>query len=213
MTFYVQGLNGHEVMPLLRLFDTRSVKKTPALDPGHRVGNTMDRHENDIEQNSQAGIAIHSYLEMEQVHSESPALIAEQVMTSPVVSCESNDSVIDVMNVFRSRHIRHLPVVTNEGVVEGIISDRDILRYLSGFTEDYKHLASSAKANDRIRRLMTTRVLTASIDTDVRYIARLFVEQRVGAMPIVIERKLKGIITRSDLLAAIMRNFVLELWA
>jgi len=56
-------------------------------------------------------------------------------------------------------------------------------------------------------------VLTASRDTDVRYIARLFVEQRVGALPIVSDGELQGIIAHGDVLSAVMRHFVLELWA
>ncbi|MFV2031347.1 MAG: CBS domain-containing protein [Gammaproteobacteria bacterium] len=60
---------------------------------------------------------------------------------------------------------------------------------------------------------MKSPVLTASEDTDVRYIARLFVEQRIGALPIVADGELKGIVTRSDVLSAVMRHFVLQLWA
>lgn len=60
---------------------------------------------------------------------------------------------------------------------------------------------------------MAPQVLTASIDTDVRHIARLFVEQHIGAMPIVKEEKLKGMITRSDVLGTVMRHYALELSA
>jgi len=45
---------------------------------------------------------------------------------------------------------------------------------------------------------MKTHLLTASADTDVCYIARLFVEQHIGAMLIVKEGYLVGIITRND---------------
>lgn len=212
MTFYVQGLSGHEVMPLTHLFDQGLVEKTRRIDAENRIDPARKRTD-ETQDHRQAGIALQVYHEIDQFQPEEPVLFAEQVMTSPVISSGSHDSIADAIKLFRSQHIRHLPIVTNKGVVEGIISDRDILRYLSGVTEDYKQFISSAKPNDQIRGLMRTRVLTASTDTDVRYIARLFVEQRVGAMPIVVEGNLKGIITRSDLLAAVMRHFILELWA
>lgn len=61
---------------------------------------------------------------------------------------------------------------------------------------------------------MTSNVLSASSDTDVRYIARLFVENRIGAMPVVLKNgNLAGIITRSNILDAVMRHFNMELWA
>lgn len=61
--------------------------------------------------------------------------------------------------------------------------------------------------------MMKGRVLAASLDADIRYIARLFVEQGIGAMLIVSDAYLKGIITRRDVLSAVMRYYTIELWA
>ncbi|MFV1984260.1 MAG: HPP family protein [Thiohalomonadales bacterium] len=209
MTFYVQGLNSHEVMPLMQLFKQRYVEKTQKISPDHPVA--AEPHE-DTPQSRQSGIAMQSYHAIEQLPQGNPVLLASQVMTSPVITIKSNESIDAALTLFQTHQLRHIPVISDAGVVQGIISDRDILRHLSGVTEDYKQQKSFARINDHINQLMTSRVLTASIDTDVRYIARLFVEQRVGAMPIVVEGKLTGILTRSDLLSAIMRHFIIELW-
>ncbi len=211
MTFYVQGLSGHEVMPLTHLFDQGMVEKTHSIDAENRIDPTRHQSGNNQDQ-KQAGVAMQSYQEIDHLPADSLVLSASQIMTSPVVSFRSHDSITDAMKLFHTRQLRHIPVVSNEGTVEGIVSDRDILRHLSGVTEDFKQHMSSARADDQIRQLMRTQVLTASTDTDVRYIARLFVERRVGAMPIVVEGNLTGIITRSDILGAVMRHFVLELW-
>lgn len=211
MTFYVHGLSGHEVMPLVRLFDQRAVEKTHAIAPGHRV-DTMEHHNDDVQKKQHSGVAVQSYQEIDQLPQSSPVLLANQIMTSPVVTLKSQDSIADAMGLFKTRQLRHIPVVTDNGVVEGILSDRDILRHMSGVTEGYEQHMPSARTNDRVGQLMKTQVLTASADTDVRYIARLFVEQRVGAMPIVIDGNLVGMITRSDVLGAVMRHFILELW-
>lgn len=56
------------------------------------------------------------------------------------------------------------------------------MRRLGGFTEDFHQLAPH-RADDSIVQLMQPRVLAASRNTDVCHIARLFVEQHVGAMP------------------------------
>lgn len=60
---------------------------------------------------------------------------------------------------------------------------------------------------------MTPRVLTASVDIGVRCIARLFVEQHIGAMPVVEAGQLKGMIIRSDVPGAVMGHYTVELWA
>jgi acetoin utilization protein AcuB len=207
MTFYVQGLNSHEVMPLMQLFKPRNVKKTEKVRSDHRVENHEERR-----QSRESGIAMQSYHAIDGLHQDTQILLANQVMTSPVITIKSNDSIDDSLKLFQTHQLRHIPVINDAGVVQGIISDRDILRHLAGITKNYKQEKHLVRTNDPVSKLMTTEVLTASIDTDVRFIARLFVEQRVGAMPIVVDGKLKGIITRSDLLGAIMRHFILELW-
>tara|TARA_R110002074_G_scaffold317274_1_gene487753 strand:+ start:40 stop:330 length:291 start_codon:yes stop_codon:yes gene_type:complete len=94
----------------------------------------------------------------------------------------------------------------------GIVSERDVLRCLAGVT-DKNRSGEKYLLSDEIKRIMKGRVLAASLDTDIRYIARLFVEQGIGAMPIVSDACLKGIITRRDVLSAVMRYYTIELWA
>lgn len=211
MTFYVQGLNSHEVMPLTYLFNQGAVEKTHGIVAKSRI-DSAKHQDDDARHNPQTGIAMQSYQEVDQLQQSSPVLFASQVMRAPVISFKSTGLISEALKLFQTHQIRHIPVVTDSGIVEGIVSDRDILRYLSGVSENYEQHASSARGNDTISRLMKTQVLTASADTDVRYIARLFVERRVGAMPIVTDGSLAGIITRSDILSAVMRHFVLELW-
>jgi acetoin utilization protein AcuB len=133
-------------------------------------------------------------------------------MTRPVTALQLQSRISTALEIFQTRQFRHLPVITNDNRLAGIVSDRDVMRYLGGFTRDY-HQESPHNANEHIEKIMQPRVLAASPNTDVRYIARLFVEQHVGAMPIVLDGALTGIVTRSDILSAVMRHFVLELWA
>ena len=127
--------------------------------------------------------------------------------------CSSDLAINEAIKLFQAKQFRHVPVLSTEGAVAGMISERDILRYLGGVTESYEQRKTQGIPSQRVTQLMQSRVLTASADTDVRYIARLFVDRRVGAMPIVTAGKLVGIITRSDILRAVMRHFELELWA
>jgi len=212
MTFYIQGLNGHEVMPLTHLFDERSIEKTQNIDTQNRVNPTKHRLDEQHLRRG-AGDALNSYYEIEQLPKGGSILQASQIMTTQVDSLKSTDLVSQAFELFQSRKIHHVPIVTESGLVEGIISDRNILHYLCGITGDYVQHEPSARLNDRIASIMKTKVLTASLDTDVRYIARLFVERRVGSTPIVEDGKLLGIVTRSDILTAVMRHFIYELWA
>ncbi len=209
MTFFVQGLNGHERMPLEKMFKEKMVEKTEAVTPVRAV-DEKEQQESPAESRHQHH-AVEAYQSVEQLPQSRPALHAEQIMSSPVVTLSSQATVDDALALYRRRQVRHLPVVSSADQLVGMVSDRDVLRHLAGVTENYRRQAPQ-EGEVLIATVMTSPVLTASPDTDVRYIARLFVEQRVGALPIVTDGELTGIIARSDVLSAVMRHYVLELW-
>ncbi len=208
MTFYVQGLNSHEVMPLMQLFKQHTITKTHNVV----ITDNIKEHE-DRQQDWQTETAINSYQQVAGLKQNTDVLIASQIMTSPVITLKSQDTIATALSFFRKQQLRHIPVVSNINIVQGIISDRDLLRYFSGISKNYKKQNTTINDKNNLKTIMTSDVLTASEDTDVRYIARLIVEQRVGAIPIVIDGTITGIISRSDLLSAIMKNFQLELWS
>jgi CBS domain-containing protein len=54
-------------------------------------------------------------------------LSVAEVMTSPVVTCEPQDSVADLMAEMTNRRIRHFPVV-DDGRLTGIVSIGDLVK-------------------------------------------------------------------------------------
>lgn len=208
-TFTMYGLNGHELMPVQKLFKRPVVKKTQAAAAERPVDDMERSGVNEHgERHHSAGRA---YSTIGQLPQSPSILLAEQVMTSPAITVTPETKTAEVLARFQSHAFHHIPVVTSTGSLVGIISDRDILRHLAGLAESYRRQAPRS-AEEQVGQLMTPRVLAASTDTDVRYIARLFIEQHIGAMPVVHKGELRGIITRSDLLAAVARHYRLELW-
>ncbi len=213
MTFIIQGLDSHELMSVEQLFKRPLTEKVQAIIPERPVSekdHPVD--EQDPKHQPRSYSATSAYQVIEQLPKSETVLFAEQIMTSPVLTLSLQAKISNALEIFQAKLFRHLPVVTESNRLAGIVSDRDIMRYLGGFTEDY-HQQLPHRADDIIEHLMQPRVLAASPKTDVRHIARLFVERHVGAMPIVTEGELTGIVTRSDILNAVMRHFVLELWA
>ena len=52
----------------------------------------------------------------------------KEVMTSPVITCKPDDRLEAVMAIMSQRRIRHMPVVTHNGLA-GMISIRDMIRH------------------------------------------------------------------------------------
>ncbi len=210
MTFYVQGLNGHELMPLVKVFKDPVVQKIEAIVAKRAINDR--EHDINPKPNGQRSHAVQAYQVVKELPQGKTKVLAEQIMSSPVETLNPKSTIENALVLFRTKQVRHLPIISVDSVLVGIISERDVLRYLGGVPENDQQ-QEKPNRGEQVSRLMTSPVLTASRDTDVRYVARLFVEQRVGALPIVSEGSLKGMITRSDVLTAVMRHFVLELWA
>ncbi len=209
MTFYIQGLNNHESMSIEQLFVKPTVKRVLAADSLKPI--SKKDHDTDL-LDHQHHSAVDNYQVINQLPKNEKAIFAEQIMSPSVITLPLNEKISNALKIFKNRSFRHLPIVTSDNRLAGIISDRDVLYYLSAIS-NAKRKQTSLLVNDEVSKVMKSRVLTASHDTDVRYIARLFVEQHVGAMPIVSNKNLIGIVTRSDILRAVMRHFVFELWA
>ncbi len=213
MTFIIQSLDSHERMSVEQIFKRPIAEKVRAITPERAI--SEKEHPADEEtrrKHHPAHSAASAYEVVENLPKTTTILLAEQIMTQPVIALPLHSNISTALEIFQIRKLRHIPVVTDNNRLAGIISDRDIMRHLGGLTRDY-HQQPPHMASESIDLIMQSRVLAASPDTDVRYIARLFVEQHVGAMPIILNGELTGIVTRSDILIAVMRHFVLELWA
>ncbi len=58
-------------------------------------------------------------------------LCVEDVMSTPPITLQEDDSMIDVMRAMRRHAVRRLPVVTPIGVLVGLITLDDVLQVLS----------------------------------------------------------------------------------
>jgi CBS domain-containing protein len=146
--------------------------------------------------------------------------IAKEVMTTPAVSITENQSIKDVIELLAKGKFSGVPVVDENNVVVGILSDTDIIRYsqqvsvvpfadLSGWISphtDVTDLASLRQGIDLVARttvakVMKKKVYTATEETPVTELARLMSRRRINRVPIVdAAGKLIGIVTRADLI-------------
>jgi len=115
-------------------------------------------------------------------------LFVRDVMTGSVVTIGPATSCRDVQRLMHEHSIRHLPVLDG-GRLAGIVSDRDV-RSAAGT------LTASA------RQLMTPDPVTVTPGTRVEHAARLMLEHRFGALPVVADGVVVGIVTYTDLLRA-----------
>lgn len=210
MAFTIYGPGIRDEVLLDNLFEQKQVEQPDAIDPSRRID---DQHSPPGEQLARQQ-AQRAYQQTANLPRErEPAILAYQVMTAPVVSLQPDTRLTEAWRVFRERRFRHIPVLNEVGRIYGIISDRDLLRYaaVNGRVPPYGE--DSPESQMMIRDMVKTRVVTATPDTEIRQIARVLFEKRIGAMPVVNrEEQLIGIITRADILRTLVNTAPLELW-
>ncbi|MEZ4931844.1 MAG: CBS domain-containing protein [Saprospiraceae bacterium] len=127
-----------------------------------------------------------------------------QVMTSEVVTVQSNDTMDKVAELFKSNYFHHIPVV-DYGKVVGIISSMDYHMLEDHFTL-FNNKNSEAMNEAIMRSLLVKDVMTQQIavigpDDTVEFAAGIFRENLFHALPVADSHKnFLGIITSYDLL-------------
>lgn len=205
-------------MPIIRAVDG-IVELHPTLPVSPRPPATRadeDRRDRTKEQerqtaNHSARLAQQAYQQqIHQAYSPKPALLAQDLMTSPVVWLPSYSTLLEAWTVMKRQGIHHLPVTSNDGTLAGMISSHDLLPYVHEL-ESMNQLEPSAER--KLPHVMNNRVLSATPTTEIREIARVMLEEQVSGIPILDSSNHPiGILTTSDILRAIVHRSPLELW-
>jgi CBS domain-containing protein len=132
----------------------------------------------------------------------------KDLMSRQVVTIGSSDSCLEAVARMHRARVRHLPVVNNEGMVVGIVTDRDLRHHLFS-PHVYKDLGMiSMEALLKavpVAEIMSTDVITAGPEEELVDAARCMLEEKVGSLPVVEQGRAVGIITETDLLRQICR--------
>jgi acetoin utilization protein AcuB len=130
-------------------------------------------------------------------------IYARDLMTKIIVTIRDTEPIQHAFNLFAQKRFRHIPVVSLNDDLLGIISERDVLR----------HAAKQASMQAPVSVIMHSPVLVAAEGAETRAVAKVLFDERIGCMPIVNEKgALLGIITRSDILRTLLIQAPLELW-
>lgn len=140
----------------------------------------------------------------------------EALMTKDVLTVAPDLPLRDVAALLSERKISGAPVCDQGNRVLGVISEADIIRKEQGLAPEvhglarwFTHLFDGEldKVEARtVREAMTAPAQTVRPFDSVSKAARLMVEHRINRLPVVIDGRLVGIVTRADLVRAFVRS-------
>lgn len=109
----------------------------------------------------------------------------EDIMTKRVVTVGFDDALETVREIFKSTGFHHLLVVEGREL-QGVVSDRDLLRSLSPFidsvVETQRDVGTLSK---RVHQIMSRKPITLPPDADVAEAIQLFLTHQISCIPIV----------------------------
>jgi acetoin utilization protein AcuB len=137
-------------------------------------------------------------------------LLKDVMVTNPYV-LNIDDPFSMVEEYFHMYNIRHLPVVDKDGILKGIITQRDLYRIRSPMkTMEGEAFYDRLDLNRFIlKHVMTKGPLTLHPDDTLTEAINAMVKQKYGCIPIVNdENKLLGIVTQIDALRVVAKEYL-----
>jgi acetoin utilization protein AcuB len=127
-------------------------------------------------------------------------MLVEDVMSRALVTIAPEETLRAALDLLLKNRIRHLPVVDDSALV-GIVTDRDVKRatpsVLSGIDRgEYDRVLEATK----VAQLMTRDPLTVTPKTRLKAAVEIFLKRRVGALPVVEDGRLVGILSDTDII-------------
>jgi len=129
-------------------------------------------------------------------------------MTAGPITVSPEDTITQAGHLLRKHRIHHLPVVTGDELA-GIVTDTDIRNTA------LKEAPASSEGEILVKeqtvgQIMTRDVVTMNPWDTIEDALLILHRRRFGALPVVDGRKLVGIITKTDILAAFIDTLRIE---
>lgn len=130
-------------------------------------------------------------------------------MTRDAITAKPHDGMLTVHRLMRANNIRRMPVVNKKGELVGIVTRSDVREAQPSDAStlnvwEMNYLLAKLTLED----IMTRDVITIRADDTIEAAAILLHDNRIGALPVVDERKhVVGILTESDIFRALIAWF------
>ncbi len=134
-------------------------------------------------------------------------MAVKDVMNTRVAMVDITATLLDAARMMVNARVGILPVVDSDGALVGILSEHDVLGHETA--EGLTRSANGFNAADRalsaqVSSVMTKNVVVATEEEALPDVATLMVKHRVKNIPVVRGRSVVGVISRLDLVKAML---------
>lgn len=161
------------------------------------------------EENKNKNVAINKYKKMANIDTSELVYHIKDIMTKDCIYIDIQSTVNDAYDSLNKLDIDQMPVVSFGKKIIGMISKKMILDLLMDDIENSKYIL-----NKKIDDIKLLEIITADPISDIRRVAKVMVDFKLDAIPIVEENDvLVGIVSKTDIIKAISHLPSLQLWS
>jgi len=130
------------------------------------------------------------------------------IMTEDVITLKKTDNLETAEQLFKRHKIRHIPVVRGD-VIIGMLSYTDLLRLsFADITNDDDNSTDLMVYNMfTIEQVMKRNVVSVSSSKSIKEVAEILASKEFHALPVVDNNILSGIVTTTDLIKYLIKQF------
>lgn len=125
-------------------------------------------------------------------------LTVSEIMTREPYTLGPDSNLSEARQLMAEHHIRHVPVVSNDGSLIGVISQRDILAAADSNILTGESAIAAADRYVALSTVMKAPVQTVDERDSLRSTALHMQKNKMGCLPVLRDGSLIGIITDSD---------------
>jgi len=117
-------------------------------------------------------------------------VLVSEIMSKDVVTVENNKSVFDACNIYRDCGVGSL-VVMKEGIVVGILTERDIIERVIVDQKDPKET--------KVEEIMSKDIKTVHASARIEKAVEIMRENKIKKLPVILNNNIFGIVTITDI--------------
>ena len=128
-------------------------------------------------------------------------LTVAEIMTREPYTLGPDDPLVQARQLMSEHHIRHIPVVSGDNSLVGLVSQRDVLAAGASNILNREDAAGDKDSYVALSSIMTSPVQTVEENASLRGTAMQLQKNKLGCLPVLNAGRLVGIITDSDFVA------------
>lgn len=153
--------------------------------------------------------ALNSYKKMANIDTLEPVYHVKDIMTKEVFYIDNKSSIKEAYDLLHEKKIAQIPVISFGKKIVGMISKKIILNLIMADIENIQNVLDR-----KIEDIFLPEIITAEPISDIRRVAKVMIDFKLDAIPIVDEESiLLGIVSKTDILKAVSFLPKLQLWS